>query len=299
MVEPRWHDLGAVEELARTPVREVVVGRLKLAITHKDGRFGAISGVCNHVGGPLGQGTLDGDYVVCPWHYYKFHRENGDGEPGYEKDHVPHHAVKVEGGRVWVDLEPASKRGKMAHAPDPLTRKVERVPGPTRVLGISTSAMDEAHPRYSTSEALLEAALDHARAKCGAEARTIRLSRLKFRTCEGYYSKAARACTWPCSITQLHPSDEMREVYEGLVHWADVILVATPIRWGAPSSLYSKMVERLNCVQNQITTHDRVLMKDKVASFVIVGGQDNVQAVAGQMMMFFGELGCAMPPFPF
>jgi len=88
-------------------------------------------------------------------------------------------------------------------------------------------------------------------------------------------------------------------VYEGLVHWADVILIATPIRWGAASSLYYKMVERMNCVQNQITTHNKVLMRDKAAAFLITGGQDNVQAVAGQMLGFFAEIGCVFPPFPF
>ena len=45
------------------------------------------------------------------------------------------------------------------------------------------------------------------------------------------------------------------------------MLIATPIRWGGPSSLYVKMAERLNCVQNQITIHDRVLIRNKVAAF--------------------------------
>ena len=76
-------------------------------------------------------------------------------------------------------------------------------------------------------------------------------------------------------------------------------MIATPIRWGAASALYHKLTERLNCVQNQITIHDRVLIRNKVAGFIIVGGQDNVQAVAGQMLGFFGELGCVFPPFPF
>ena len=91
----------------------------------------------------------------------------------------------------------------------------------------------------------------------------------------------------------------MEAVYEGLVHWADVILVATPIRWGAASSLYYKMVERMNCVQNQITIANNVLIRDKVAAFIITGGQDNVQAVAGQMLGFFAEIGCVFPPFPY
>jgi multimeric flavodoxin WrbA len=97
----------------------------------------------------------------------------------------------------------------------------------------------------------------------------------------------------------MDPGDQLDAVYEAFVHWADVILVATPIRWGAASSLYYKMVERMNCIQNQITLANRVLLKNKVAAFVITGGQDNVQAVAGQMMGFFGELGCQFPQFPF
>jgi hypothetical protein len=75
--------------------------------------------------------------------------------------------------------------------------------------------------------------------------------------------------------------------------------VATPIRWGAASSLYYRMAERMNCIQNQVTTRDRVLIRDKVAGFVIVGGQDNVQAVAGQLLGFFAELGFLFPQFPY
>jgi phenylpropionate dioxygenase-like ring-hydroxylating dioxygenase large terminal subunit len=30
--------------------------------------LGAVAGACNHVGGPLGQGRLHGEHVVCPWH---------------------------------------------------------------------------------------------------------------------------------------------------------------------------------------------------------------------------------------
>jgi multimeric flavodoxin WrbA len=159
--------------------------------------------------------------------------------------------------------------------------------------------MDLAHPRFSTSDALLEVAMDAAKEQCGAETRTIRLAELTFRHCEGYYSKSAHACTWPCSITQMDPDDQLDQVYEAFVHWADVVLVATPIRWGGAGSLYYKMVERMNCVQNQITIANRVLLRNKTAAFIITGGQDNVQAVAGQMLTFFGELGFHFPQFPF
>ncbi len=155
------------------------------------------------------------------------------------------------------------------------------------------------HPRYSTSDALLEVSLNHAKAQLGLETQLIKLRELNFRACEGFYSKSAQACTWPCSITQMDPTDQLDQVYEAIVHWADVILVSTPIRWGNASSLYFKMVERMNCIQNQETIANKHLLKDKVATFIIMGGQDNVQGVAGQLMTFWAEIGCQFPQFPF
>jgi multimeric flavodoxin WrbA len=94
-------------------------------------------------------------------------------------------------------------------------------------------------------------------------------------------------------------NDQLDQVYEVAVHWADILIIATPIRWGAASSLYYKMVERMNCIQNQITLHNKVLIRNKVAAFIITGGQDGIQAVAGQMMGFFGEIGFLLPQFPY
>jgi len=291
-------DVGSAEELSRKSVQAIQLERTRIALTYQDGKFGAISGVCNHVGGPLGDGRLDGEYVVCPWHYWKFHCRTGLGEPGYEEDKVPSYAVKVEEGRVLVSQQPITKRGRKPHEPHPLARKPQREPGPVRVLGISTTVMSPGEPRYSTSEDLLDHALRSAD-EAGSETQNIRLRDLSFRPCEGFYSKSSKACTWPCSITQMDPTDQLDRVYEGIVHWADVILIATPIRWGGASSLYYKMIERMNCIQNQETIANRYLLKNKVASFIITGGQDNVQAVAGQMLGFFAELGCQFPQFPY
>jgi nitrite reductase/ring-hydroxylating ferredoxin subunit/multimeric flavodoxin WrbA len=295
-----WHDLGAVEALRRRPLAQITVAHTRIALSYVEGRFGAVSGTCNHAGGPLGDGTLDGEYIVCPWHHWKFHCRSGLGEPGYEADAVPRYELREENGHLFVNLTAATKRTHAPHPKHPLERDLTREPGPVRVLGISTTVMDREYPRYSTSDALLDLALDHAATLTGGvQTRLIRLNDLSFRACEGYYSKSAHACTWPCSITQMDPADQMEQVYEAVVFWADVILVASPIRWGSASSLYFRMIERMNCIQNQITIRNRTLMRNKAAAFIITGGQDNVQAVAGQMLMFFGELGCNFPPFPF
>jgi nitrite reductase/ring-hydroxylating ferredoxin subunit/multimeric flavodoxin WrbA len=301
-----WSDVGSVEELSRHPLQEVRIGKAPIALSYLGGTFSAVSGVCNHVGGPLGEGRIDpAGYITCPWHGWKFHHATGEGEPGFEDDRIPRHAVKVEGGRVLVHVKPETTRNKRPHPVHRLQEvRARGEPGgadhdaPWRVLGVSTTNMDLGNPRFSTSDHLLDIALARARER-GAETRLVRLAELRFRACEGYYSKSARACTWPCSITQMDDSDQLDQLYEGFVQWADVTIVATPIRWGAASSLYYKMAERLNCVQNQITLRNRVLMRNKVTAFIITGGQDNVQAVAGQMLNFFGELGCQFPQFPY
>ncbi len=293
-----WHDLGAAELLAQKPLQQVRAGGKWIALSFQNGQFGAISGVCNHAGGPLGHGRLDGELVVCPWHGWKYNCRDGRGEPGYEAESVPSYVLKTESGRVWIDLTSATRRHRLPHPPHPLARPVADHDGPPRVLGISTTSMSKSNPRYSTSEALLEEALRRAQTM-GALTQLQRLAQLKFRACEGYYSKSARACTWPCSITQMDPNDQLDRVYEAFVHWADVIVIATPIRWGAASSLYYKMVERMNCIQNQITIANRVLLRNKVVVLIITGGQDGIQAVAGQMMGFFAEVGCVFPQFPY
>ena len=89
MAEADWVDVGAAADWAEAPLRHVATTNRELAVSFKDGRFGRVSNACNHVGGPLGDGRLDGDYITCPWHNWKFHRCTGKGEPGFEEDRGP------------------------------------------------------------------------------------------------------------------------------------------------------------------------------------------------------------------
>jgi nitrite reductase/ring-hydroxylating ferredoxin subunit/multimeric flavodoxin WrbA len=293
-----WVALGSVDELSKRELQQLSARRTPIALCYRDGQFSALSGVCNHVGGPLGEGVIDGEYVTCPWHYWKFHWQTGKTRPEIGDGSVPTYPVKIENNTVFVNLASPTARKHIPHSPHPLARPVKREPGPIRVVGISTTMMNLQYPRPSTSDLLLDVALQQSKA-AGCEVQVIRLRELSFRPCEGYYSKSAHACTWPCSITQMDPTDQLDRVYEAVVHWADAILVATSIRWGAPSSLYQKMVERMNCIQNQETIARRHLLKHKTAAFIITGGQDNIQAVAGQMLGFFAEVGCQFPQFPY
>ena len=294
-----WHRLGSKDDLlARTPF-SIRIERHRIAVFLLEGRLTAISDICNHKGGPLSEGRLRGEFVTCPWHGWEYSVVTGKGPAGYDEEQVPVYAIEERADGVYVQIPPIAPRKLLKHKPSHLLEEHPKAAGaPCRVLGISTTAMDDDNPRFSTSDALL----GHAMARAGelkTDTQLITLRSINFRHCEGNYSKASHACTWPCAITERDPQDQLTAVYEGLVHWADVVLIATPIRWGSASSLYYKMAERLNCVQNQITIHNRVLIRNKVAAFIITGGQDNIQSVAGSMMTFWSELGFVFPQFPF
>ena len=299
MAPADWHRLGSKDELLTRVPFSIKIERHRIAVFLYDGRLTAISDVCNHRGGPLSEGRLHGEFVTCPWHGWEYSVVTGKGPAGYDEEQVPVYALEERADGVYVQLPPIAPRKLLKHKPSHLLEEHAKQPGaPCRVLGISTTAMDDGNPRFSTSDALLE----HAIARAGelkADTQLIRLRSLNFQHCEGNYSKASHACTWPCAITERDPEDQLTAVYEGLVHWADVVLIATPIRWGNASSLYYKMAERLNCVQNQITIRNRVLIRNKVAAFIITGGQDNIQSVAGGLMTFWSELGYVFPQFPF
>lgn len=293
-----WISLGKAAELKKKSLQEINIEGKVIALSYHQGAFGAVSGTCLHIGGPLGQGNIDKDgYIVCPWHQWMFNCKTGQARPGISAQ-VACFELKEENGELFINPNSVTQDKHAEHKAHPLTRKNDRAPGPVRVVGISTTVLNKEFPRISTSDAVLEEALNQAK-KLGAETKLIKLNDIKFRACEGYYSRSAQACTWPCTITQMDSSDELDQVYDALIFWADVVIVSTPIRWGAASSLYYKMVERMNCIQNQETIADNTLIKNKVAGFLITGGQDNIQAVAGQMMTFFTEIGFVFPPHSF
>ena len=271
-----------------------------------DGEISAIGNICLHKGGPLSEGKVekkyDGCYVTCPWHGWEYNVKTGAAPPGFDDQQALYDTL-VKDDKIFVSASPIVLPLKAEHKNNPLQDLVmlryETTRSSLNILGISSTNMNQNLPRKSTSDEALRQALEYGREKYNASTVLLKLSDLEFRHCEGYYSRNEQACTWPCSISEMDSNDGMNEVYRKMILWADILVLSTPIRWGNASSLYYKMAERLNCVQNQITLQDRVLVKNKVASFIITGGQDNIQQVAGQMMVFFTELGFSLPPFAF
>lgn len=289
----------------------------EIAVFHVSDKYYAISSRCKHVGGPLSEGELKDGIVTCPWHGWKYSVADGKS-PHKGGDSVDSFETRVVNGRLYVNPIPVivGKRVNVPHSSylnlkNSVNRHLRQMDKASRltsdkivkkknVLGISTTNLnEEIAPRNSTSEQALKYALDYAKNKLGSNTDMIKIRNLAFKHCEGYYSKNANACIFPCSISEMDKDDQMIQVYEKLIVWADVLILATPIRWGNASSLYYQMIQRMNCVQNQIITHETYVIRDKVASFIITGGQDNVQHVAGELMTFWSQLGFIFGKFPF
>lgn len=112
-----------VEEIPEKRARIVRLGNERVAIFRYDGKISAISNVCRHQNGPLGEGRILADgCVTCPWHGYQYRPETGASPPPFEEK-VPTFRVRVAGDQVWVDpraLPPGTfvEPARIAFAPE-------------------------------------------------------------------------------------------------------------------------------------------------------------------------------------
>ena len=74
-----------------------------ICVANVNGTCTAIDNVCLHMGGPLGQGYVEGGKVVCPWHGWEYDPATGSLE-GDPKTRIDVYPIKVENGDVMVDV---------------------------------------------------------------------------------------------------------------------------------------------------------------------------------------------------
>ena len=106
MNEPRWIRVTALENLPLREGRAVVLGDREVALFNLGERVLATENQCPHQGGPLCDGIVTGESVVCPLHAWKVNLASGCVErPAAGKDHcVPTYPTRIEDGIVSVGL---------------------------------------------------------------------------------------------------------------------------------------------------------------------------------------------------
>lgn len=96
------HPVGSAADIPAGTATVVDVEGDPIAVVHaEDGSFYALSNVCPHSGGPLGDGKVEGDSIYCPWHGYQFELETGAHAQGLPLEAETYEVV-VEDGDVYV-----------------------------------------------------------------------------------------------------------------------------------------------------------------------------------------------------
>ena len=98
-------DVCAVEDIAEKRAKVVPFGGERVAVFRYDGKVSAVSNVCRHQNGPLGEGRIVDGCITCPWHGYQYRPEDGASPPPFT-ERVPTFLVQISAGRVLVHPQP-------------------------------------------------------------------------------------------------------------------------------------------------------------------------------------------------
>ena len=76
----------------------------KVALFNVDGTYYAIDDTCPHAGGPLSEGSVEGDVVTCPWHGAKFKIPTGEVLAPPARKGVRTYFVSIEGSDIGIEV---------------------------------------------------------------------------------------------------------------------------------------------------------------------------------------------------
>ena len=81
----------------------VVANGKEIALYNVGGKIYATDNTCLHEGGPLGEGTLEGEVVSCPWHLWEYNVRTGQNV-GDDSLKLATYPVEVEGADIKVGV---------------------------------------------------------------------------------------------------------------------------------------------------------------------------------------------------
>jgi pyruvate oxidase len=100
MDDVRWHDVDA-DDLNTNEVKAVIAGGRSVCLARTEAGLSALDNRCPHQGGPLGEGTIEDGWLICPWHGYEYDPVSGAPPGGYDDAATPfsleqtHDSVRV------------------------------------------------------------------------------------------------------------------------------------------------------------------------------------------------------------
>lgn len=105
MNEDGFVDIGPASGIEDGRARVVTISGERVAVFRHGDRISAISNVCQHQNGPLGEGRIVDGFVTCPWHGYQYCPVTGRSPEPFNES-VPTFDVRLNGNRIEVQSRP-------------------------------------------------------------------------------------------------------------------------------------------------------------------------------------------------
>ena len=106
-----WIAVGPPASIPDKRARIVTAGGERIAVFRDGDQIGALSNVCAHQNGPIGEGCILNGLVTCPWHGYEYRLEDGCAPPPFTEK-LATYRVRIRDGIVEIDpnaLPPGTK----------------------------------------------------------------------------------------------------------------------------------------------------------------------------------------------
>ena len=85
-------------------MKQFYLSDLEILVVNFGGNFYCLDGRCTHAGAPLGEGTLTGEVLTCPWHGSQFKVTDGSILRGPTEKPLKVYSSTVNDGSVFIDI---------------------------------------------------------------------------------------------------------------------------------------------------------------------------------------------------
>lgn len=105
-LEVAWVDACSVDEIPENRAKVVALpGCERVAVFRHANGISAVTNVCAHQRGPLGEGKVVDGCITCPWHGWEYRPEDGRSPPPFQEK-IAIYRVKIVGRRIFIDPNP-------------------------------------------------------------------------------------------------------------------------------------------------------------------------------------------------
>lgn len=94
---------GKKSEIGEGSPKIIEAAGKQIAVINSGGKFYAILNVCAHEGGPVGEGFVTGDAIMCPWHAWEYDLKTGKSITMPGKG-IQTFKVVIQGDDIFVEV---------------------------------------------------------------------------------------------------------------------------------------------------------------------------------------------------